>query len=99
MLRISELRRGMRGVNVKGKIMKISETREVTTRYGTTARVATAILQDGSGTVKLTLWNEDIGRVSPGDVVEIRNGYTNSFRGELQLNVGRFGRLRVLGRE
>lgn len=98
-LKISELRRGMRGVNVKGKVLDVSEVREVMTRYGTQSRVATATLEDDSGSIKLTLWNEDIGKVSPGDLVEIRNGYVNSFRGVLQLNVGRFGRIRVIGRE
>jgi len=98
-LKISELKKGMRGVNVTGKVLDVSEVREVTTRYGTQSRVATATLEDDSGSIKLTLWNEDIGKVSPGDFVEIRNGYVDSFRGVLQLNVGRFGRIRIVSKE
>jgi len=99
MLKISDLRKGMRGVNVRGEITEVSEAKEVVTRYGTTAKVATATLKDDSGSVKLILWNEDIDKVSPGSLVEINNGYTVAFRGVLQLNIGRFGKLMVLNEE
>ena len=33
-MRISEIKRGMSGITVKGKIVDISETRRVNTRYG-----------------------------------------------------------------
>lgn len=98
-MKISDLRKGMRGVNVRGEIADVSEAREVVTRYGTTAKVATATLKDDSGSVKLTLWNEDIDRISQGLLVEISNGYTTAFRGVLQLNIGRFGKLKVLNEE
>ncbi|MEM1570165.1 MAG: OB-fold nucleic acid binding domain-containing protein [Candidatus Bathyarchaeia archaeon] len=98
-MKVSDLRKGMRGVNVKGEITDVSETKEVVTRYGTTAKVATATLKDDSGSVKLTLWNEDIEKVSPGALIEINNGYTSVFRGILQLNIGRFGKLKVLNEE
>jgi replication factor A1 len=39
------------------------------------------------------LWNENISKVAVNDTIEIQNGYVDSFRGELQLNVGRYGKL------
>lgn len=95
-MKVSDLRVGMRSVNVEGRITDISETRRVTTRRGEESRVATATLVDNTGSVKLTLWNEAIDTVKVGNVVSIENGYVTSFRGETQLNVGRFGRLTVL---
>lgn len=95
-LKISELRSGMRRVNLEGKIIEISEPREVTTKYGEVSRVATAILQDETGTVKLSLWNENIDKVSENKQVKIENGYVTVFRGENQLNVGRYGKLEVV---
>jgi replication factor A1 len=53
------------------------------------------ILSDDSGEITLVLWNEDIDRVKEGDSVAVENGYTNTFRGTLRLNVGRYGRLVV----
>ncbi|MGB9660018.1 MAG: DNA-binding protein [Nitrososphaerales archaeon] len=95
-MKISELRDGMRKVDVEGIISEIPEPRTVTLRTGQQARVADCILQDASGTVKLSLWDDDIDKVQVGSRVRIENGYTNSFRGELRLNVGRYGRLITL---
>jgi replication factor A1 len=82
----------MRRVDVSGKIINIDGPRDVQTKFGP-GQVATATLQDESGTVKVTLWNENISKVSLNDTVQIENGYVDSFRGELQLNVGRYGKL------
>jgi len=96
-LKIKDLRNGMRRVDVTGKILEISEPREVTSRYsGARHRVATAILADDSGKIKLTLWNKQIDQVSVNDTVQIENGYVTSFRGEIQLNVGKYGKLTVI---
>jgi ssDNA-binding replication factor A large subunit len=94
-MKISELKPGMRRVDVTAKITEISTPREVTTRRGEQSRVATAVVNDDSGTVKLNLWNEQIDQVKPNDTVTIENGYVDSFRGETQLNVGRYGKLTV----
>jgi replication factor A1 len=96
-MKVKDLRNGMRSVDVTGKIIEISEPREVMSRYGGAKhRVATAILADDSGKVKLTLWNKQIDQVSVNDTVKIENGYVTSFRGEIQLNVGKYGKLTVV---
>ncbi|MCW4002085.1 MAG: OB-fold nucleic acid binding domain-containing protein [Candidatus Bathyarchaeota archaeon] len=87
----------MRRVDVEAKIVEKSETREVRSRYrNETYRVADAMIQDDTGTVKLTLWNEQIDQVNIGDTIRIENGYITSFRGEIQLNSGKYGTLNVL---
>ena len=87
----------MRRVDVEAKVIQKSETREVTSRYkNETYRVADATIKDDTGTVKLTLWNEQIDQVNVDDTVRIENGYIRSFRGEIQLNVGRYGKLTIL---
>jgi replication factor A1 len=94
-MKISELKPGMKRVEIEAKVLNLSETREVTTRAGEQSRVATADVTDDSGTVKLTLWNEQIDQVKVNSSVKIENGYVTSFRGETQLNVGRYGKLTV----
>lgn len=95
-MKIRELRDGMRNVNIVAKVLEISEPREVRSRYGDeTLRVATATISDETGTTKLSLWNEQIDKVNIDDTVSIENGYVRSFRGEIQLNVGKYGRLNV----
>lgn len=94
-MKISELKPGMKRVDIAAKVLNLSETREVTTRAGEQSRVATADVTDDSGTVKLTLWNEQIDQVKVNSNVTVENGYVTSFRGETQLNVGRYGKLTV----
>ncbi len=91
-MKIAELRPGMRRVDVAGKIVNIEGPRDVNTKFGP-GQVATATLEDESGSVKVTLWNENISKVAVNDSVAIENGYVDSFRGELQLNVGKYGKM------
>lgn len=96
-MKISELHAGMKAVNVEGRIVEISEPRIVRSRMtGRMNRVATAILTDETGEINLALWNEQIDAVKPNDQVKIENGYVTEFRGQRQLNVGRYGSLKVL---
>lgn len=93
---IRDLRDGMKRVSIEAKVVEKGEPREVTSRMkNETYNVATAIIADETGTIKLTLWNEQIGQVNVDNRVKIENGYVSSFRGELQLNVGRFGTMSV----
>ena len=84
----------MSGITVEGKIVDKSETRRVSTRYGPRS-VADATLQDETGSVKLSLWEEKIDSVSIGDKVKINGAYVTEFRNELQLNIPRSGKLEI----
>jgi replication factor A1 len=86
----------MKKVNVQGKVMEKSDTREVVSRFkDETYKVATATIADETGTIKLTLWNDQIDKVNVNNAVKIENGYITSFRGEIQLNTGKYGSLTV----
>jgi replication factor A1 len=90
---IKDLRTGMSHVNLKAKILEVTEPRYVVTRYGNNASVAKALIADETGTIKLCLWNEQIDSVSVGDTVQIENARASMFRGERQLSVGKNGTL------
>jgi replication factor A1 len=93
-LKIKDLRNGMKRVSVEAKVTEKSDTREVTSRFkNETYKVANAVIADETGTIKLTLWNEQIDQVNVDDVVKVENGYITSFKGEIQLNVGKYGKL------
>jgi replication factor A1 len=95
-LDIKDLRNGMKRVTVEANVMEKGEPREVRSRYkDETYQVADAIVADESGSIKLTLWNEQIEQVNVGNKVKIENGYVTSFKGEIQLNVGKYGTLTV----
>ena len=95
-MKIKDLKNGMRRVDVTAKVVEKSTTREVRSRFKNEAHnVADAVVTDGTGTIKLTLWNEQIDQVNVNDTVKVENGYITSFRGEIQLNVGKYGKLTV----
>ena len=95
-MNIKDLRDGMRTVETEGEVVDISPTREVSLRTGGQAKVADATLKDETGSIKLSLWDNQIDQVTKGARVKVSNGYINTFRGERQLNVGRYGKLEVL---
>jgi len=90
-MKISELEPNMTGVEIEAKILGISEPRQVRSKTtGELLRVAEALIGDGTETIKLTLWNEQVRQVKVDDRIRINNGYVTSFRGQKQLNVGRY---------
>lgn len=96
-MKITELRNGMKRVEVEATIVDKSSPRQVQSRFKDESyNVADAMVQDETGTIKLTLWNEQIDQVNVNDKIKIENGYITSFKDEIQLNVGKFGKLTVL---
>jgi len=97
-LRIKDLKVGMKRVNLRVRIVEISEPRWANTRFDDYVMFANAVLSDDTGTIKLTLWNGRIKMVSVDDVIQIENADVIVFRGEPQLRMRKSGRLRVLNK-
>lgn len=93
MVKISELEAKKGFDTVEGKILSVSEPRSV--RDGQLT-IAEAELQDDSGTVTLTLWNDDSSKVKTGDVVRVTKGWTNEFQGKLSVSAGKFGQMDII---
>lgn len=92
LVKVKDLNTDSKHVNLLAKVLSLSEVKEVTSRYsGTTNKVAEAKIGDETGTILLTLWNENIDLVKPDDVIMIKNGYVTVFRRTMRLNVGKYG--------
>lgn len=63
---------------------------------GGTLRVCTLRGKDETGDVAVTLWNDDIEKVTVGDSIKISEGWVGSFQDKLQLGTGRRGSLEVV---
>ena len=94
-MKISEIQRGNSGVSIEAKVIDISEPREVNTRYGK-KQVADATLEDDSGQISLTLWENQIHSITIGNKVSISGGYVTEFREKLQLNIPKSGKLEII---
>ena len=94
---ISDLSLGLKGVCFKAVVVKKSDVRAVTSRDGIPLLVCSVTLSDGTGEIPLAVWNSQIGTISEGDRVEVRNARVRSFRGQIQLSLRRrTGSLTVL---
>jgi replication factor A1 len=94
--KVGELTSTSRAVNVTAKAISKSEVRNIAAgRDGAPHRVCDALVGDETGCIYLTLWDDNIEKVNEGDTVSVKNGYINLFRGNMRLNVGRYGTLEI----
>jgi replication factor A1 len=94
--KVGELTPASRAVNVTAKVVSKSDVRNIAAgRDGAPHRVCDALVGDETGCVYLTLWDDNIEKVTEGATVNVKNGYVSLFRGNMRLNVGRYGTLEI----
>ena len=94
-MQLSEIAPRQGKISIELTVVSVDQPREFQ-KFGQKGRVATAVVKDDSGEMKMTLWNEEIDIVKPGMRIKIVNGYCNEFQGEKQLTAGRFGKLEII---
>ena len=95
-MEIKELQTGQGNVEVEATIKELEETKEFD-KYGRKLRLRSAVIEDSSGSMKLTLWNDDVDKYNVGDKILVKNGYVNEFQGEKQLTSGKLGTIEKAG--
>jgi len=96
-VKVNELTPNSKAVNVIAKVVSKGEVRSTTSGRDYTAhRVVDALVGDETGCIYLNLWDDNIDKVKEGDVLKIKNGYVNLFRGNMRLNIGRYGSFEVV---
>ena len=96
-MQVKDLKPKQGSVDIVVDVVDVGEAREFQ-KFGKTGKVANALAKDGTGDIKLTLWNEDIDKIKAGDKVHLTNGYVNEWQGEMQLTTGRMGKIEVVGK-
>lgn len=98
--KIGSLVHNLQNLNLTVKILNIGSSRGVPSRNEQRQHwIAEAIVGDETGTVILTLWDEQIRMFKANDVIEIKGGYTTLFKGSLRLNVGRSSHIAKTNKE
>jgi len=92
---IGSLKDSMNSVTVEGKVTEKSYPRAVRSKRGGELMVSNAALEDATGRVVMVLWDKQFEAVKVGARLRVEKGYTNSYGGVKQLNVG-YGRLITL---
>jgi replication factor A1 len=97
--RVEDLSLGLSDVNLKGRVLDTDSVRTFDRDDGSEGRVSNLTLGDPTGRVRVTLWDERADRateLSPGESVEVVDGYTRERDGTLELHVGSRGRVEAL---
>ena len=91
---VADLKPKMKNITITFKVIEKTEEREVTSRRDNeTHRVLDATVGDTSGTVVVPLWDDTIEKLETDKTYLLKNGYTGLFKGNLRLNIGRYGEI------
>ncbi len=95
--KISELKDGMKDVDIEGIIKNIYPVKEFE-KGGKTGRVSSFLMDDKSGLVRVTLWNDQVDKydLTIGSRIKISNGFVSSYNEKTQLSLGYNGTIEIL---
>ncbi|OGI15892.1 hypothetical protein A3K63_00830 [Candidatus Micrarchaeota archaeon RBG_16_49_10] len=97
-LKISDLKDGMKSVDITGRVSMITEPREFSRKDGTKGKVSNIFVSDGAGSIRIPLWDKQVddlkGKIQEGEVISISNGLVkiNNF-GNIELRVSTFSKI------
>ncbi len=91
---VEELSLGRSDVTLAGRVLATESVRTFSRDDGSEGQVSNLVLGDETGRVRVTLWDEQAElaeRFSPGESVEVVDGYVRDRDGDLELHVGNRG--------
>ena len=94
-VKISELESDLARVNVIGMVSKLP--REIKDESGRVYLVLVKLIDD-TGSVTLELWDDNIPKekIKKGSIVEVINGFTKIYNGELRLGLRKDGKIEII---
>ena len=96
LVKVESLTLNSKNVNTIVKVVSKGEVRNVTGRDYNIKRVADALVGDETGCLYLALWENKIDEVAEGNTMRVNNGYINLFKGNMRLNIGKYGSFEIL---
>ncbi len=98
MVKISGIKAGDGNMSTRGMILSRQEPRTFSRKDGSTGSLASLMIGDETGKVRVTVWDtkiKDVDPFQPGETIEILHGYTREgFNGGVEVNVGSRGIIR-----
>ncbi len=93
-MKADDVKPGMKSLDLELEVVDKEEPHSFENEKGE-GRVTTAICEDDSGEVKVSLWNDEIDKVNVGDNIKIENGYSRLFKNEVYVSAGKYGELKT----
>ncbi|HKZ93282.1 MAG TPA: OB-fold nucleic acid binding domain-containing protein [Candidatus Bathyarchaeia archaeon] len=98
---IKDLVSGLNDVTIVGRVIAVYPVQTFTRKDFKEGKLARLLLTDGTGTLKLVLWDDNVdlvetGKMQQGQIVRVLHAYVReSFDGRLELHLGRKGDLEI----
>ncbi|MBI4015320.1 MAG: DUF2240 family protein [Candidatus Aenigmarchaeota archaeon] len=95
-VKISEIVNGNNNVAFDARVLRVFEAREFE-KNGRKFRVGNLLLGDETGTVRLSLWDEQIGlgsKIAVGDCIEVSGAYSKEGPVSIEVRLGRRGNIK-----
>ncbi len=89
---VKDLTENSKNVNATLKVIEIGETKDIQSKFGD-KRVCEVKVADSTGSILLSLWDDQIGKIAVGDTLSIQNGYISIVRNSMRLNIGKYGKM------
>jgi len=94
-LKVKEIYAGMRDVSTMGKVVRKFDVREFA-KGESTGKVASLILGDETGTIRVVLWNEQVDTlrsIQDGDILKVKHGYVRENNNNKEIHLGEKGEI------
>ncbi len=89
---VKDMTENSKNVNATLKVIEIGEVKDIKSQYGN-KRVCEVKVADATGSILLSLWDDQIGKIAAGDSISIQNGYISVVRNSMRLNIGKYGKM------
>ncbi|MGI6589173.1 MAG: OB-fold nucleic acid binding domain-containing protein [Candidatus Iainarchaeum sp.] len=93
---ISDLKEGMKGVEIKGEVTTIFPTKEFE-KNGKKGKLKSFVLNDSTGEVRVTLWNEQVDQypLNRGNEIIVSNIFVKLYNETKQVTLGFGGKIEI----
>jgi len=89
---VKDMTETSKNVNATLKVIEIGEVKDIKSQFGD-KRVCEVKVADATGSILLSLWDDQIGKIAANDTISIENGYISVVRNSMRLNIGKYGKM------
>jgi replication factor A1 len=96
-IKINDLKEGMKDFETKGIIKTIYPIKKFE-KGGKKGKILSFLIEDDTGIIRITLWNDQIGKynLTQGSEIKILNGFVTSYNERKQLSLGYNGNIEII---
>lgn len=95
--KICDIKAGMNGINIPGKVLDVGGVRTFSRKDGTEGYVSNITIGDETGKIRVTLWGDlaKDAKFVVGDVIDITNGYSKESYSQMEIHIGNRGSIKI----